>query len=103
MGLEPRTIVDDVIKRPFIAAGMAALLLMAPLAATSFDRAVRWLGGRRWRALHRSVYGVAGLALLHFFWMRSGKRDYAEVEFYSALVALLLGWRVLHRLRMPRR
>ena len=101
MGLEPLSIAADIAKRPFIAVGMAALALMAPLAATSFNRAMRWLGGQRWRALHRAVYVVALLALLHFFWMRAGKHDYAEVAWYAALVAVLLGWRVLHRLRTP--
>lgn len=103
MGLDPQVIAADIVKRPFIAAGMTALALMTPLAATSFDRAVRWLGGQRWRALHRAVYGIALLALLHFFWMRSGKRDYAEVVFYAGLVAALLGWRVVHGLRTPPR
>jgi sulfoxide reductase heme-binding subunit YedZ len=69
MGLDIATIVKDIAKRPFILVGTAALLLMLPLAATSLDRAVRALGARRWQALHRSVYAVALLALLHFYWM----------------------------------
>ena len=101
MGLDPRSIVADIAKRPFIAVGMAALALMAPLAATSFNRAMRWLGGQRWRTLHRAVYVVALLALLHFFWMRAGKHDYAEVAWYAGLIAVLLGWRAVHRLRTP--
>jgi len=101
MSLEPLSMVADIAKRPFIAVGMAALALMVPLAATSFNRAMRWLGGQRWRALHRAVYAIALLALLHFFWMRAGKHDYAEVWWYAGLVAVLLGWRVRHRLRTP--
>ncbi len=103
MGLELQRIASDVTRRPFIAVGMTALALMLPLAATSFDCAMRWLGGRRWRALHRVVYAIALLALLHFFWMRAGKRDYAEVWWYAGLVAVLLGWRVVRRLRAPSR
>jgi len=92
MGLVLADIVRDIGKRPFVLVGTVALLLMLPLAATSFDRAIRALGARRWRLLHRTVYPVAGLALLHFFWMRAGKNDFAEVAVYAAIVALLLGW-----------
>lgn len=88
-------IVRDIPKRPFILVGFLALLLLTALAATSFNRAIRWLGARRWQWLHRLVYVVAGLAVLHFFWMRSGKNDYAEVAVYGAILAVLLGWRVL--------
>ena len=97
MGLDLQAIVRDIAKRPFILVGSAALLLMLPLAATSFNRAIKALGARRWQALHRAVYATALLALLHFFWMRSGKHDYAEVAVYAALVCGLLGWRVWHR------
>jgi sulfoxide reductase heme-binding subunit YedZ len=98
MGLDIATIVKDIAKRPFILVGTAALLLMLPLAATSLDRAVRALGARRWQALHRSVYAVALLALLHFYWMRTGKNDLAEVGVYGALIVALLGWRAGQRL-----
>jgi methionine sulfoxide reductase heme-binding subunit len=97
MGLVPADIVRDIVKRPFILVGSTALLLMLPLAATSFDRAVRTLGGARWRALHRAVYAVALLALLHFLWKRSGKNDYAEVAVYGAIMGGLLGWRLWRR------
>jgi sulfoxide reductase heme-binding subunit YedZ len=97
MGFELGDIVRDVAKRPFILVGSACLLLLVPLAATSFNRAIRALGAARWQALHRLVYVVAMLALLHFFWMRSAKRNFAEVAVYAAIVALLLGWRVVRR------
>lgn len=90
-------IVRDIPKRPFVLVGTAALLGLLPLALTSFNRAIRALGAARWRALHRTVYGVALLALLHFFWMRAGKNDFAEWSLYAALVAGLLGWRLLRR------
>jgi methionine sulfoxide reductase heme-binding subunit len=95
MGLLPAAIVADVIQRPFILVGTLALLLMLPLAATSFNAAIRRLGAARWQALHRSVYAVGGLAILHFLWMRAGKSDYADVAVYGAILALLLGWRVV--------
>ena len=90
MGLEPAEIGRDILKRPFILVGFATWLLLLPLALTSANRAVRWLGGRQWQALHRLVYLIAGLALLHFFWMRSGKNDFAEVAVYGAVIGTLL-------------
>ena len=94
MGFDVADIVQDIIKRPFILVGSLALLLLTPLAATSFNAAIRSLGAKRWQRLHRLVYAVAGLAILHFFWMRAGKNDFAEVAVYAALLALLLGWRL---------
>ena len=101
MGFDVAAMVADIPRRPFVLVGTLALLLLVPLAATSADRAVRALGAARWRALHRAVHAVAALALLHFFWMRAGKNDFAEVAVYAALIAALLGWRVL-RLRRAR-
>ena len=92
-GLVLAAVVDDVIQRPFILVGMLAWTWLLLLAATSFNRAVRWLGARRWQMLHRAVYGIAGLAVLHFFWMRSGKNDFAEVAVYAAVLGSLLAWR----------
>jgi len=99
MGLDLQAILTDIVKRPFILVGTAALLGMLPLAATSFNRAIKGLGARRWQALHRMVYGVAGLALLHFFWMRAGKNDFADVAVYGAIIVVLLGWRVWRKLQ----
>lgn len=96
MGLDAAEIARDIAKRPFILVGMLAFGLLVLLAATSLDRAIRWLGGKRWRALHRAVYAVAVLAVLHFYWMRAGKNDFAEVWAYGAILAALLGWRVWH-------
>ncbi len=94
MGFVPADIVRDIPKRPFVLVGTLALLLMLPLAATSFNRAIKALGAARWRQLHRLVYAVALLALLHFFWMRSAKNNFAEPVVYAAIVAVLLGWRL---------
>lgn len=93
MGFDVGDIIKDIIKRPFILVGFAAFLLLTPLAATSFNRAIKALGAKRWQALHKLVYVIAGLGILHFFWMRSGKNDYAEVAVYAAILAALLGWR----------
>lgn len=102
MGFELHDILKDVAKRPFILVGSLAFALLTPLAATSFDRAIIAMGGRQWQILHRSVYVVAGLAILHFFWMRSGKNNYAEVFIYALVLGGLLLWRVRQRLmRLP--
>ena len=105
-GFEMTAIARDLAKRPFILVGFTALVLMLPLAATSFNAAIKALGARRWQALHRAVYAVALLAMLHFFWMRAGKRDFAEVAVYAAILGGLLGARVaaaLGRRSGPRR
>jgi sulfoxide reductase heme-binding subunit YedZ len=99
MGFELADIVRDIIKRPFILVGSLAMVLLVLLAATSFNRAIKALGAKRWQALHRSIYGVAGLAILHFFWMRAGKNDFGEVGVYAAVLAVLLGWRLWRRMR----
>jgi sulfoxide reductase heme-binding subunit YedZ len=99
MGLAVQDIAKDIVQRPFILVGFCAVLLLTLLAFTSFNRAIRFLGARRWQLLHRLVYAVAVLAVLHFFWMRAGKNDFAEVALYAAMLAALLGWRVHRALR----
>ncbi len=94
MGFDLEDIARDIGKRPFILVGFSGFTLLTLLALTSFNRAVRWLGAARWQALHRAVYAVAMLAVLHFFWMRAGKNDFAEVAVYAAILGLLLGWRL---------
>ncbi|MES2979369.1 MAG: protein-methionine-sulfoxide reductase heme-binding subunit MsrQ [Pseudomonadota bacterium] len=94
MGFDIPDIVKDIIKRPFILVGSLAFLLLTPLAATSFNGAIKAMGAKRWQLLHKLVYVIAGLGILHFFWMRAGKNDFAEVFVYAAILAVLLGWRV---------
>ena len=103
MSFDLGAIVRDIPKRPFVLAGFTALLLMVPLAATSFNRAVRGLGAARWQALHRLVYLVAVAALLHFFWMRSAKHNYAEPIVYATIIGVLLGYRVWRRVAVKSR
>lgn len=99
MGWVVQDILKDIAQRPFILVGALAWSLMLPLAATSFNAAVRWLGSARWQLLHRAVYGVAALAVLHFFWMRAGKNHFGDVAVYAAILFGLMVWRVLLRLR----
>nr|WP_236593855.1 protein-methionine-sulfoxide reductase heme-binding subunit MsrQ [Burkholderia gladioli] len=95
-------ILKDVFKRPFITVGFAAFLLLIPLALSSPRAAARRLG-RHWQRLHRLIYAIAVLAILHFWWMRAGKHDLALPKLYGAIVLVLLGWRVVAALRARRR
>ncbi len=97
MGLALADIAADIVKRPFILMGFTAWLLMLPLAVTSFNRAIRLLGAKRWQWLHKAVYAVAAVALMHFIWMRAGKNNFAEPAVYGVILATLLGWRVYRR------
>ena len=94
MGFDVPDIAKDIAKRPFILVGFSAFVLLTPLAATSFNAAIKRMGLKRWQMLHKLVYGIAGLGLLHFFWMRAGKNNFAEVFVYAAIIAVLLGWRL---------
>jgi methionine sulfoxide reductase heme-binding subunit len=87
-------IIKDIPKRTFILVGFAAFVLLTPMAATSFNRAIKAMGAKRWQTLHKAVYAVAVLAVLHFFWMRAGKNNFTEVFVYAGILATLLGWRV---------
>ena len=102
MEFDVTAIIKDIIKRPFILVGFSAFVLLTPLAATSFNRAIKALGAKRWQLLHRLVYLIAGLGLLHFFWMRSGKNDFNEVMVYAAILTVLLGWRLVRRISAKR-
>ena len=99
MGLDLDAIVRDIPKRPFALVGFLAFVLMIPLAATSFNRAIKALGAKRWQALHKSVYAIVLLGLLHFFWMKAAKNNFAEVAVYAAIIGVLVGWRIWHALR----
>jgi sulfoxide reductase heme-binding subunit YedZ len=102
MGFDVPDIAKDIAKRPFILVGFAAFVLLTPLALTSFNRAIRALGAKRWQLLHKLVYAVAALGILHFFWMRAGKNNFAEVAVYAAVLGLLLGWRALRFMKKKR-
>jgi methionine sulfoxide reductase heme-binding subunit len=94
MNFDVADIASDIAKRPFILVGFTAFLFLTPLAATSFNQAIKWMGAKRWQLLHKLVYVIAGLGILHFFWMRAGKNNFAEVFVYAGILAVLLGWRL---------
>ena len=86
-----RTMGDDIVKRPWITVGVTALLLLAPLAATSTTGMIKRLGGVAWRRLHRLVYVAAVLGVLHYIWL--AKKVLVEPWVYAAVLAVLLGIR----------
>lgn len=99
------TIAEDVLKRPYITVGFAAFVLMVPLAITSTQGWIRRLG-RRWKRLHRAVYAIGVLGVLHYLWLV--KADLLEPAVYGIILAVLLGMRVpwrdlATRLRSARR
>lgn len=88
-------IAQDILKRPFITVGMATFALLVPLAATSSNLAIRRLGGRRWQALHRTVYAIGILAVLHYSWLV--KADQSQPLLYGGILFVLLGLRAWWR------
>jgi methionine sulfoxide reductase heme-binding subunit len=84
----------DVLKRPFITVGFTAFVLLIPLAVTSTNAMVRRLGGKRWQWLHRLVYLIASLGILHFWWMKAAKHNFAQPILFGTIVAMLLLMRV---------
>ena len=99
-GMDLRLLAEDVSERPYITVGLAGLLLLVPLAATSTRASMRRLG-RRWQALHRLVYPAAVLGCIHYYWQV--KADVREPLVYFAVLAGLLGWRWWkHRERLSR-
>jgi methionine sulfoxide reductase heme-binding subunit len=96
-GLDLAAIWGDIVKRPYITVGMAAFLILVPLAVTSNNAMVRRLGGPAWQRLHRWVYLAAALAAVHFVMVV--KAWPPEPLVYAAIVAGLLGFRLLQRWR----
>jgi sulfoxide reductase heme-binding subunit YedZ len=89
------SIVADILKRPYLTLGFVAFALMVPLALTSTQAMVRKLGGRNWQRLHRSVYLIGVLGVLHYWFHKLAKNDLSEPMIYAAVLAVLLGVRVL--------
>jgi sulfoxide reductase heme-binding subunit YedZ len=94
---DPYAMAEDVIKRPFITAGMTTYLLLVPLALTSSAAMIRRLGGRRWQQLHRLSYLAAVAAVVHFWWLV--KADVTEPQRWALALTVLLGFRAWRTLR----
>lgn len=93
-------IVKDIVKRPFITVGFGAFVLLLPLAATSTNGMIRRLGGRLWQRLHRLVYAIGTLGVVHYWWLV--KKDITEPVIYALVLAFLLGARVWYARRRQR-
>lgn len=95
------SMLEDLTERRFVTAGFTGFVLMVPLALTSSGAMVRRLGGRRWQALHRLVYGSACAGVIHYAWLV--KADLRPPLLYAAVLALLLGYRLHAALRQRSR
>jgi methionine sulfoxide reductase heme-binding subunit len=93
------TLIEDIVKRPYITVGFAGFLMLVPLAVTSTRAWIRRLG-KRWVQLHRLVYAAAAAGSVHFLWLV--KKDVREPLIYAAILAALLGARVVLQLRVSR-
>jgi sulfoxide reductase heme-binding subunit YedZ len=89
--LDYHSVLQDIVKRPYITIGFAALLLLVPLAITSTNRMMRRLG-RRWQRLHRLIYLIVILGVWHYWWQV--KKDIRQPLLYAGIVAVLLGFRM---------
>ncbi|WP_369058971.1 protein-methionine-sulfoxide reductase heme-binding subunit MsrQ [Caulobacter sp. 73W] len=90
----------DILKRPFITLGMLAFVLLVPLAVTSTNGMIRRMGPRAWRRLHWLIYAIVPLGVVHYYLLV--KADHRPPLVYGAIVLVLLGWRVVARLRSLR-
>lgn len=91
----------DVLKRPFITVGFACFVLLVPLAATSTNAMIKRLG-RNWGQLHKLIYVIAPLAILHYWWMKAGKHNFEQPIVWGSIVAVLLLLRVWWSASRPR-
>ena len=99
---EWETIWPDIIKRPFVLAGMVSWGMMLALAISSPQAVLRWMGGKRWQRLHQLMYVLVPVAVLHVYWMKSGKHDFFWPAVYGGITVLLLGLRIWFARRSPR-
>lgn len=97
------SVLRDVIKHPFVLAGMTALTLMLPLAVTSTNAVIKRLGAARWQMLHRLVYAVAVIAVFHYWWGKLAKNNTDDPKIYAVILGVLLGYRVLKAWQTRRR
>lgn len=102
IGFDHRFVIDDIakdiFKQPFVSVGFAAFVLLASLAATSNNWAIRKLGGRKWQEWHRNIYLAGILAAIHYLWLTKAASLLWPLA-YTAALAILLGWRIQQRRR----
>lgn len=99
---EWETIWPDIIKRPFVLAGMVSWGMMLALAVSSPQAVLRWMGGKRWQRLHQLMYVLVPVAVLHVYWMKAGKHDFFWPAVYGGITVVLLGLRIWFARRSAR-
>lgn len=99
---EWETIWPDIIKRPFVLAGMVSWGMMLALAVSSPQAVLRWMGGKRWQRLHQLMYALVPVAVLHVYWMKAGKHDFFWPAVYGGITVVLLGLRIWFARRSAR-
>jgi len=92
----------DVVKRPFILVGFTAFILLLPLALTSTNKMIKRIGAKRWQQLHKLIYAIVSLGVLHYFWMKAGKHDLTQPAIFAVVVALLFVIRIYWALQKRR-
>jgi methionine sulfoxide reductase heme-binding subunit len=90
--------IKDVVKRPFITVGFIAFVLLIVLAATSFNKAIKYFG-RNWQKIHYAIYPVAVLAIVHYYWIKSSKNNLSDVYMYTIIIFSLLSYRVIKKIK----
>jgi methionine sulfoxide reductase heme-binding subunit len=92
-------IIHDIYKRPFITVGFLAFLLMIPLALTSTKKMIKRMGGKNWLRLHKLIYVIAPLGVIHYWWDKSVKHNLFQPKIYATIVIVLLGIRIIFMLK----
>lgn len=96
--LDTTEMLKDVVKRPFITVGFIAFILLLCLAATSFNKAIKYMG-KTWQKLHYCIYPISIMAVVHYYWIKSSKNNLNDVYLYMAIVAILLAYRIFVKLK----
>ena len=99
-GFNISSTLTEMVKRKYLIIGSIALLIMLPLAFTSTNAMIKWMGGKRWRALHRLAYVAAISGAIHYY--MQAKADVRQPLVFAAVLAVLLGWRLVDYWQRPK-
>ncbi len=99
-GFSISSTLTEMVKRKYLIVGSTALLVMVPLAITSTNAMIKRLGGKRWRALHRLAYVAAIAGVIHYY--MQVKADVRQPLVFAAVLAILLGYRLVLHWRRPK-
>jgi sulfoxide reductase heme-binding subunit YedZ len=93
----------DIAKRPFILVGFSAFVLLIPLACTSTNKMIKRIGAKRWAQLHKLIYVIVSLGVLHYFWMKAGKHNFSQPILFGSIVAVLFLMRIYWAIQKQRK